>query len=208
MTPPVHTSRGDAIRAGVEVVRLYMPDSPEIVHEKFVIDVLRWIEKTGAFLYADEHEQLHNHAAGREILDRDYRRCREEVEQLTEERDQLREQRDRGWGKYYTEMAQELEDDRVRQDADVRSLRAENQRLEELYESAHESCGAFEAENERLSLKLQETGLALANCERQYHEFRVQTLGATLNLAFVEMQAKILDLERALQECRGAAFDA
>lgn len=78
----------------------------------------------------------------------------------------LREQRDQGWGKYYTEMAQELEDDRVRQDAEIERLRAENQRLEELYESAHESCGAFEVENERLSLSLASSELDNHRLER------------------------------------------
>lgn len=53
----------------------------------------------------------------------------ERVAVLESEVTRLREQRDRGWGRYYATMAQELEDDRQRLDAENARLRAEVERL-------------------------------------------------------------------------------
>lgn len=81
---PAVKSREDAIQKGAEAIVGEYYDI--LAHEGVDIatDVLDAAHEAGAFLYTDEHELLHNHAAARRISDRDYRRCREEVEELEE----------------------------------------------------------------------------------------------------------------------------
>jgi hypothetical protein len=50
--------------------------------DSWAAEVLDAAHQAGHILYRDEHDLLHNHTAANEIADRDYRRCRDEVERL------------------------------------------------------------------------------------------------------------------------------